>query len=83
MKFEIESEGNNIVCDIISLFKDEKTNNDYLIYTDNTTDLDGKKNIYGSRYKNNNGQIELLEIENDSEWDLIDEKIRGIDNEIV
>lgn len=81
MKFEITDGDNVVVCNLISTFKDEKTQIDYIIYTDNTTDENGLKNIYGSRYRTDGSSIELLDVENDYEWDLIDQKIRSIDNE--
>lgn len=79
MKLKIEMDDKIIDCDIISVFKDENTNIDYVIYTDNIEDKKCEKNIYASRYIMHDNNMELLEIEKEEEWDLIEEKIRSID----
>lgn len=79
MKLKIEMDDKIIDCDIISVFKNETTNIDYVIYTDNIEDEKGEKNIYASRYIMYDNNMELLEIEKEEEWDLIEEKIRSID----
>lgn len=79
MKLKIEVDNEIINCDIISVFKDENTNIDYVIYTDNIEDENGEKNIYASRYITYGNDMKLLEIEKEEEWDMIEKKIRSID----
>ncbi len=76
MNFEIETEDGNIECDVISFF--ENDDKKYVIYTDKTLDEDGYENMYGSRYQNVDGKIELVEIETDEEWDMLDKELRRI-----
>ena len=79
MNIKILEDGKLIDCNVITVFKDDN-NIDYIVYTDGTLDEDGLKNIYASRYKKlDDGNIELFEIEDDKEWDMIDEVLRSID----
>ena len=80
MNFKIlDQNGTEVVCDIVAIFQDEKTNIDYIIYTDGTKGASGKLEVYASRYKKENKTMILEDIENDSEWDLIDEYLAYID----
>ena len=47
----VDDNGNEVICDVISLLKDEKTNNLYVVYTDYT--LNEFKEIYRKRVKCN------------------------------
>ena len=78
---DIIKDGELIKCEVITFFKNEDTGIDYVIYTDNSLDDEDKKILYGARYKRiDTDNIELLDIENDEEWDIIDEVIGGIDS---
>ena len=60
----INSDGTKINYEILNIFKWIKTNKEYIIYTDNTVDLNGNLNVYASIYENN----KLVNIETDEEW---------------
>ena len=79
MDMKVIQDGQIIRCDIITMFKDDKNNIDYVVYTDGSKDEDGNKNIYASRYVISDNEMELLEIEDDKEWDMIDEVIGSLD----
>ncbi len=63
--------GNTKEYEILMTLKMEETNKNYIIYTDNTSDLDGILNIYASIYNIENNKLE--DIKTDREWDIIHE----------
>lgn len=80
MNFKIlDQNGTEVVCDIVAIFQDENTNTDYIIYTDGTKGETGKLEVYASRYKKDKSTLILEDIENESEWDLIDDYLAYID----
>lgn len=82
MNFRIIEDGKEIVCDIVLTFRDENNDINYIVYTDGTKDETGELEIYASRYKLFEGNYELQEIENDYEWDLIDNMLMSKNKEI-
>ena len=60
--------------EILNIFKWIKTNKEYIIYTDNTVDLNGNLNVYASIYENN----KLVNIETDEEWFQIEKILKNI-----
>lgn len=77
MEFNIISDGNTITCDILFTFNDSSNNINYIVYTDGTKDDDGELKIYASRYIIENKNFILKSIENDYEWNLIDNMIES------
>ena len=73
MKFEIlDQTGNKINCNVVGMFKDEVKDINYIVYTDGTRNNDGKLEIYASRYTKQKDSFVLSDIEEDEEWDLVD-----------
>lgn len=70
----INSDGRKIDYEILNIFKLTQTNKDYIIYTDNTVDLNGNLNIYASIYENN----KLVNIETNEEWLQIEKILKKI-----
>ena len=70
----INSDGTKINYEILNIFKWIKTNKEYIIYTDNTVDLNGNLNVYASIYENN----KLVNIETDEEWFQIEKILKNI-----
>lgn len=74
MKFDVlDQSGQKVQCEVVDLFKDETNKRNYLIYTDGTKNSDGQLEIYASRYVQKNDTFVLEDIEEEQEWDLIDE----------
>jgi uncharacterized protein YrzB (UPF0473 family) len=69
----LDNEGNKVECEILYTFHDKESNIDYIIYNDGELDENGKKVVYASRYEFKDNDYILKDIENDSEWDLIDD----------
>jgi len=83
MKFNvIDNNGKQIDCDVIFTFKDDSNNISYIVYTDGTHDESGDLKIYSSRYVLENGNYILKAIENDYEWNMIDNMIEARFNEV-
>lgn len=82
MNFKIIEDGKEIVCDIVITFRDDNNNINYIVYTDGTKDEDGELEIYASRYILENNDYILKEIENEYEWDLIDNMLESKYKEI-
>lgn len=80
MNFKVKSNGKEIVCNVICTFKDQNNNNNYIVYTDGTEDETGKLEIYASRYVIEGNDLILNDIENDYEWDLIDNMLKLYEN---
>ena len=81
MNFEVLNQMvKKIKCDVVGLFKDDKHNINYVVYTDGTKDEDGKLAVYASRFNKRNKFYILQDIEEDYEWDLVDEFLAKKDN---
>ena len=81
MNFKIIEDGKTITCDVVMTFTDDNNGINYIIYTDGTADEDGDLEIYASRYIVNDNDYILSPIENDYEWDLIDNMLEAKDKE--
>ena len=64
--------GEEIQCEILFTYEDEKTGRNYMAYTDNTEDEDGNTKVYASIFNPKEENPTLLPIETDEEWELIE-----------
>lgn len=82
MNFKIIEDGKEIICDILLTFRDDNNDINYIVYTDGTKDDENDLEVYASRYifKDNNYYLEP--IENDYEWNLIDNMLKAKCKEI-
>ena len=77
MNFKIYDNGKEVECEIIMTFKDESNDINYIVYTDGTKDNEGDLEIYASRFVLENNDFILQPIENDYEWNLIDNMLES------
>lgn len=77
MNFKIIENGKEIECDIVLTFRDDNNDINYIVYTDGTKDTTGDLEIYASRYKKVDNSFVLEEIQNDYEWNLIDNMLEA------
>lgn len=71
---EVTREDGTIVeCDILAAFDCEETGKNYIIYTDNELDENGFTKLYASIWDDSGDIAKLLEIENEEEWQMVDE----------
>lgn len=83
-KFKVVGEnGEEIICEVLFTFESDETNKNYMVYTDNTKDKNGKTKVYASVYKtnNDNGSTELLPVETEKEWKIIETIIESVSEE--
>ena len=77
----IDKDGKEVVCDILFTFDSEETNKSYIVYTDNTTDEKGNVKVYASVYKPEEENTELLPVETEREWKIIETILESIQEE--
>ena len=69
---ELDDNGNEVTCEILFTFDSEETKKSYMVYTDNTTDDEGNIKVYASIFDPNAKKTELIPIETDREWKIIE-----------
>ena len=77
----LDKEGNEVTCEILFTFDSEETKKSYMVYTDNTTDEDGNVKVYASIFDPNAKKTELIPIETDREWKIIETILESISEE--
>lgn len=74
MNFKIVEDNKVINCKSIMTFNDSNNGINYVVYNE-----EGDSNIYASRYIIENDNIVLKPIENDYEWNMIDNMLESSD----
>lgn len=83
MKFKvIDNDNKEIECNMLFTFRDDSNDIDYIVYTDGTKDSSGELEIYSARYVMEGSSYVLKAIENDYEWNLIDNMLASKYKEI-
>lgn len=77
MNFKVVQDGKEINCEVVLTFCDENNNIDYIVYTDGTKDENNDFEIYASRYSKVGNDIILHDIENEYEWNLVDNMLES------
>ena len=77
----IDKDGNEIEFEILFTFESDETNKNYMVYTDNTKDLEGNTKVYASVFKPDAEPLELLPVETEREWKIIETIIESITEE--
>lgn len=77
----MDSDGKEVVCEVLFTFDSEETKKSYIVYTDNTTDEKGNVKVYASVYKPESTNTELLPIETEREWKIIETILESIQEE--
>ena len=68
----IGDNGEEIKCEILFTYEDEKSKKNYIAYTDNRLDEEGNTKVYASIFNPEEESPVLLPIESDEEWKLIE-----------
>ena len=74
----IGDNGEEITCEVLFTFDSEETNKSYIVYTDNTTDEGGNVRVYASIFKPESEKMELLPIETEREWKIVETILESI-----
>ncbi len=77
----IGDNGEEIKCEILFTYEDEKTKKNYIAYTDNTLDEDGNTKVYASIYNPEEENPVLLPIESEEEWKIIEGILTSLSSE--
>lgn len=77
----IGSNGDKVKCEILFTYEDEQTNKHYIAYTDNSVDDEGNIKVFASLIDPDERNPILHELENDSEWELIESILESLTNE--
>ena len=73
MTFKIMGDdGREIECEVLFTFESDETKKNYIVYTDNTLDEQGNTKVYASIYTPNEENTNLIPIETDKEWKIIE-----------
>lgn len=67
----VNTKGQKVVADLITVFKLEETNQDYALYTFNQRDNENKIKDYVSRVRVDNGEYYFDTIVDDNEWEMV------------
>lgn len=78
----INEEGKEITCDVLFTFDSEENNKSYIVYTDNTTDDTGSTKVYASIYDKSGQNSNLMPIETEEEWNLIENILSSIQEKV-
>ena len=77
----IDKDGKEIEFEILFTFESDETNKNYMAYTDNTKDENGNTKVYASVFKPDAEPLELLPVETEREWKIIETIITSITEE--
>ena len=77
----IDREGKEIEFEILFTFESDETKKNYMVYTDNTKDEEGNTKVYASVFKPDAEPLELLPVETEREWKIIETILDAIQEE--
>lgn len=78
----INDEGKEIVCDVLFTFDSDETGKSYIVYTDNTKDMNGNIQVFASIFNPEDENTELLPVESEKEWKVIEAILESLQEEI-
>jgi uncharacterized protein YrzB (UPF0473 family) len=74
----IDDNGKEVICDVISLLKDEKNGDMFVLYTDYTLNDKNQFNTYLSQLVENKGEYRLKSIENREKYNYLLENTHAV-----
>ena len=77
----LDENGEEVTCEVLFTFNSEETKKDYMVYTVNTTDEEGNIKVYASIFDPNAEKTELIPIETEREWKIIETILESIQEE--
>ena len=82
MTFKVtNSEGKEVEYEVLFTFDSDDTNKSYMVYTDDSKDENGNIRVFASSYIPGEETTELLPIETDKEWKIIDTILKELQEE--
>ena len=81
-KFKIiDKNGKEVEFEVLFTFESDETKKNYMVYTDNTKDDNGNTRVYASVFVPDKEPLELLPIETEREWKVIETILQSIQEE--
>lgn len=77
----VDQNGNTIEFEILFTFESDETHKNYMVYTDNTKDENGNVRVYASVFVPDAEPLELLPVETEREWKIIETILESIEEE--
>ena len=74
----VNDQGQEITCEVLFTFDSDETKKSYIVYTDNTTDEEGRVKVYASIYTPGVEPTKLEPIESEKEWKIIETILESI-----
>ena len=82
MTFKVTNdEGKEIEYEVLFTFDSDETKKSYMVYTDDSKDEHGNTKVYASAYIPGKDITELLPIETDKEWKIIETILNELQEE--
>ncbi len=78
----IDTNGREIVYDVLFTFESDETGKNYIVYTDNTRDDNGNIQVYASIFNPDNPRNKLEAIQTDKEWKVIETILQTLQEEV-
>lgn len=77
----IGKNGKEIECEVLFTFESDETKKNYIVYTDNSKDEEGNIKVFASVYNPDKENTELMPIETDREWKVVETILETIQEE--
>ena len=77
----LDKDGKEVLCEVLLTFTSDITGKDYMVYTDNAVDENGNTKVYASIYDPADPVSDLIPIENEWEWRLVQHILQEIQEE--
>lgn len=77
----IDRNGREVEFEVLFTFESDETKKNYMVYTDNTKDANGNTKVYASVFVPNKEPLELLPVETEREWKVIETILESIQND--
>ena len=82
MTFKVTNEeGQEVEYEVLFTFDSDETKKSYMVYTDDSKDENGNTRVFASAYVQGEEETELLPIETDKEWKIIETILEEIQAE--
>lgn len=82
MTFKVTNEeGKEVEYEVLFTFDSDETKKSYMVYTDDSKDENGNTRVFASAYIQGEEETELLPIETEKEWKIIDTILKELQEE--
>ena len=78
----INDNGEEVMCDVLFTFDSEETKKSYIVYTDNSRDVEGNVQVFASIYDPNKEDQKLEPITTEKEWKVIETILNTLQEEV-